>query len=95
MLKREVFNLDRPSRRAVSMLWRVLCNPKTALQLLCLISHQRQHTVFCADEGHVKLISNFHDKCQHVMVQLIDFLAHPNGCQATAVFASKWRPKLT
>lgn len=61
-----------------------LCNPKTALQLLSLILHQRQHTAFKTDLEHVKLLGNFRDKCQDVFVQLVEFLSsthssHSNG----------------
>lgn len=77
-LQREIFALERPSRLALAHLWNTLCIRKTALPLLCLIAHQMKYAIFQGKFRHAKLIGNFHDKCQHILTQLRDFLAYSN-----------------
>eukprot|EP00632_Arachnochrysis_sp_CCMP2950_P014795 CAMPEP_0185696548 /NCGR_PEP_ID=MMETSP1164-20130828/5200_1 /TAXON_ID=1104430 /ORGANISM="Chrysoreinhardia sp, Strain CCMP2950" /LENGTH=1141 /DNA_ID=CAMNT_0028363427 /DNA_START=161 /DNA_END=3587 /DNA_ORIENTATION=+ len=75
LLRRELLTFEKPSRRAVLRLRDVLCNSQVAVPLLTLVAQQCSVSTFRRAQGHVKLLSQFHDKNLLVFMQLIDFLA--------------------
>jgi len=87
-LRREMLAFDKSSKRAVSKLQDALCTPEIAVPMLVLIAQQRGYALFKGDMGHIKLLGQLFDRCQLVLVQLVEFLSRSNE-QASSVGANE------
>lgn len=74
-LRHEMLAFDKASKRAVNKLQDILCTSDTAIPILALIAQQRGYALFKGQVNHVKLLGQLFDRCQLVLVQLVDFLS--------------------
>lgn len=74
-LRREMLAFSKASKRAVSKLQEALCTLSTAIPMLALVAQQRGYSLFRGKVNHVKLLGQLFDRCQMVLVQLVDFLS--------------------
>mmetsp|Transcript_11409 Transcript_11409/g.35136 ORF Transcript_11409/g.35136 Transcript_11409/m.35136 type:complete len:1030 (+) Transcript_11409:550-3639(+) len=85
VLRHGVLAFEKASKKAVLRLQRALCTTETAIPLLALIAQQRGFALYRGQLNHVKLIGQLFDRCQAVLVQLVDFLS---GCKEHAEIIS-------
>jgi THO complex subunit 2 len=75
VLRREIFAFEKASKRAISRLQDALCTPDKAAPMLALVAQQRGYALFKGEMDHVKQLGQLFDRCQRVLVQLVEFLA--------------------